>query len=233
MSQTMLITGTRKGIGRYLAEYYLEKGYTVFGCSRDENVDLIHSNYTHIRCDITDENSIKEMISTIKKKSITVDILINNAGIASMNHFMMTPTETAKKIMDTNFFGTFIMCREVARLMRKSEHARIINFSTVAVPLDLPGEAAYAASKAAVESLTKTISKELAQFNITVNAIGPTPIRTDLIKGVPETKLAELLNHQAIKRYGKKEDVSNLIDFFIQPSSDFITGQIIYLGGVF
>lgn len=232
MDRIILITGTRKGIGRYLCEYYLNKGYTVIGCSRSES-DLTHKNYAHFCCDIMNEDSIRIMFNEVKKEFGRIDILINNAGIASMNHFMLTPTETARKVMDTNFFGTFVMCREGSRMMKKSENARVVNFSTVAVPLDLAGEAAYAASKAAIESLTKTISKELAQFNITVNAIGPTPIKTDLIKGVPENKLKELLNSQAIKRYGRKEDVSNVIDFYIQPSSDFITGQIVYLGGIF
>lgn len=134
--------------------------------------------------------------------------------------------------MEVNYLGTFSMCRELSRLMRKSKNPRIINFTTIARPLNLEGEAAYASSKAAVETLTKVLAKELAQYNITVNAIGPASIKTDLIAGVPENKLNNLLTFQSIKRFGKFEDVSNVIDFFIKPESDFITGQIIYLGGV-
>ena len=114
--------------------------------------------------------------------------------------------------------------------MRKSDNPRIINFSSVAVPLSLEGEAAYASSKAAVECLTKILSKELAP--ITVNAIAPCPVKTDLIANVPEDKLQKLIDKQAIRRYGTMEDISNVIDFFIKPESDFITGQIIYLGGI-
>jgi 3-oxoacyl-[acyl-carrier protein] reductase len=117
--------------------------------------------------------------------------------------------------------------------MMKSKKGSIVNYSTVAVPLDLEGEAVYAASKSAVESLTRVSSKELAPYGIRVNAIGPTPIPTDLIKAVPKNKIDELINDQAIKRMGKESDVSNVIDFFISPDSDFITGQVIYLGGVF
>ena len=228
----ILITGARKGIGRYLAEYYLEKGHHVIGCSRGES-DLEHALYRHFIADVADESQVKAMTKVLKKEKITIDVLINNAGIASMNHFLLTPTETAERVFKTNYLGTFIMCREVARLMRRSQSPRIVNFCTVAVPLDLAGEAAYASSKSAVATLTRVLSKELADMNIRVNAIGPTPIKTDLISGVPENKLEELLDSQAIKRYGKKEDVSNVIDFFIKPESDFITGQIIYLGGVF
>ena len=110
--------------------------------------------------------------------------------------------------------------------MQKSKFGRIINFSTVAVPLNLEGEAIYASSKAAVVSLTKILSKEFSSFGITVNAIGPTPVKTDLIKSVPEPKIRNLINMQSLKRFGEYKDISNVVDFFIAEESDFITGQI-------
>ena len=116
--------------------------------------------------------------------------------------------------------------------MQRKRYGRIINFVTVAVPLNLEGEAVYASSKAAVSSLTKILAKELSSYNITVNAIGPTPIETDLILSVPGDKIKNIINQQAIKRFGTFKDTSNVIDFFINDKSDFITGQIIYLGGI-
>lgn len=96
----------------------------------------------------------------------------------------------------------------------------------------LEGEAIYAASKAAVETLTRVLARELAPLGITCNAVGPTPIETDLIRGVPRAKIDRLLASQAIHRLGQPTDVANVIDFFLRPESDFITGQVIYLGGV-
>ena len=172
------------------------------------------------------------MIRAIKKEFKKIDILINNAGIASMNHILTTSNESISKLFNTNFLGTFLFTREVAKVMMKEKYGRVINFSTIAKPLRLEGEAVYSASKAAIESLTQTSSKELNSFNITVNAIGPTPIETDLIKAVPKDKIEDLLNKQTIKRFGTFEDIINVIDFFIDDRSSFITGQIIYLGGV-
>ena len=228
----ILITGSRKGIGRFLAETFLERGYQVFGCSRGDT-DLEHEFYQHYKCDVTNETAVIKLIRSIGKSHGGIDMLINNAGIASMNHILSTPGSTITKLMDTNFMGTVLFCREAAKLMmRKKTHGKIINFSTVASPLNLEGEAIYASSKAAVQKFTQIAAKEFAPFGITVNCIGPTPIKTDLIKAVPKDKIDLLLNSQAIKRLGLKEDVLNVIDFFLSNKSDFITGQTIYLGGV-
>jgi 3-oxoacyl-[acyl-carrier protein] reductase len=227
----ILITGARKGIGLYLAEHYLEQGRRVVGCSR-KPADLTHERYTHVCADVADEAAVKELFTVIRKDCGRLDALVNNAGIASMNHALLTPMSTVEKIMRTNLLGTYLMSREAAKLMRKSAGGRIVNFSTVAVPLALEGEAAYAASKAAVVSLTSVLAKEFAPLGITVNAVGPTPIETDLIRAVPADKLARLVESQAIKRLGELRDVANVIDFFLRPESDFVTGQTLYLGGV-
>ena len=230
-SKVMLITGTRKGIGRFLAEYYTKRDYLVEGCSRNPS-EWEDPKYFHHLVDIVDESQVKTIFTSIRKRHGRLDVIINNAGIASMNHILLTPLDTVSKITDTNLKGAFLVCREGAKLMKKRRFGRIVNFSTVAVPMQLEGEAIYAASKSAVETFTKVMAQELSEFGITCNVVGPTPIETDLIRRIPREKIDRLVNSLAIKRLGKFEDVANVIDFFIKPESDSITGQVIYMGGV-
>ena len=231
MKKVILITGTRKGIGKELAKYYLSLGCIVVGCSRGPGT-IVNSDYRHHELNVSNEKNVVKMVRATKKEFSRIDILLNNAGIASMNHFLTTSYNTVQNIFNTNFLGTFIFSREVSKVMMKQKYGRIVNYTTVASALRLEGEAVYAASKGAIENFTQTISKEVAPYNITVNAIGPTPVETDLIKTVPKDKIAALLDKQAIKRFGTFEDIKNVIDFFIDDKSEFITGQIIYLGGI-
>jgi 3-oxoacyl-[acyl-carrier protein] reductase len=227
----MLITGTRKGIGKYLAQYYLERGFSVAGCARGDS-SIAHGDYRHFQVDVGDEAAVKGMVRDAADAFDGLDVLLNNAGIASMNHILLTPLSTVEKVFRTNVFGTFLVARECAKVMSRAKSGRIVNFATVATPLNLEGEAVYAASKAAVESLTRVMAKEVGAFNITVNAVGPTPVKTDLVGGVPAEKMDRLISMQAIRRWGEFSDISNVVDFLISPESSFITGQVIYLGGI-
>ncbi len=229
--KTVLITGTRKGIGKSLAEHYLERGWLVAGCSRGE-ASIEHAHYRHFSLDVADEKAVVAMVRAVATEADGIDALINNAGIASMNHLLLTPYSTARDVFGTNVFGTFLFCREVAKVMRKRKTGRIVNFATVATPLRLEGEALYAASKAAVESLTRILAREVGEWGITVNAVGPTPVETDLIRGVPKEKMEALLQRQAIRRMGTIGDILNVVDFFLDDRSSFVTGQVVYLGGV-
>ena len=229
--KTIVITGSRKGIGKALAEHYLGNGWRVVGCSRGK-ASIEHSNYLHFSLDVSNEDAVVTMARKLKSDFGQVDALLNNAGIASMNHALLTPAKTVNRILKTNVVGTFIFCREMAKLMRQINNPRIVNFTTIAHPLNLEGEAIYAASKAAVESLTRILARELAELKITVNAVGPPPVETDLIRGVPKAKMKTLLARQSIQRLGEVTDVINAIDFYLSEESDFITGQVLYLGGV-
>ena len=230
-NRVFLITGTSKGIGRYLVEYYAAKGVDVIGCSRQPSKYDVR-NYRHFCLDVADEAAVRQMFSELHKGYKRLDVLINNAGIASMNHSLLTPLKTVHEVLNTNVVGTFLFCREAAKLMKANRYGRIVNFATVATPWKLEGEAIYACSKAAVESLTGVLAREFGDFGVTVNALGPTPVKTDLIRSVPQDKIDALLRRQAIHRLGEFRDISTVIDFFIQPEADFVTGQVLYLGGV-
>ncbi len=227
----MAITGTSRGIGAYLARYYIESGYRVVGFSRS-HVDFSSGAYRHFPISVSDESGVQKAFKSIRREFGRLDVLVNNAGLAAMNHSLLTPMETLEAIYRTNVHGVFLFARESARLMKKRHFGRIVNFTSVAAPLKLAGEAAYASSKAAVINLTQVLAKELAPLGITVNAVGPGPVKTDLIKGIAEDKLAALLAQQPIGRFGEYPDITNVIDFFISSSSGFITGQTLFLGGV-
>ena len=239
MCRVFIISGSSRGIGKALSQHYLGCGDIVVGCARSTS-DIAHENYRHFILDINDEKAVVSMVRAAKKEFGKIDICLNNAGMASMNHILTTSYESAKRLVDVNFLGAFLLSREAAKAMISAKISNknsatsgvIINLSSVAAPLCLEGEAIYAASKAACENLTKTMAKELASYSIRVNAIALTPVQTDLIKAVPKDKIKALLEQQAIKRFGEFDDIINVIDFFISQKSDFITGQIITLGGV-
>lgn len=225
----MLITGTSRGVGRFLAEYYADRGYNVAGISRADSP--APSRFTQWTCDVTVEDEVTDVMHMIRDAWGRLDVLINNAGIASMNHSLLTPPDTLRRILDVNAVGTFMVSQGAARLMRATRAGRIVNLSSVAVPLALEGEAAYAASKAAIEMLTRVMARELSPFNITVNAVGPGPMDTNLMRGIPDEKWAAIIDQTYTRRRHGMADVANVIDFFINPKSRAITGQVVYVGG--
>jgi 3-oxoacyl-[acyl-carrier protein] reductase len=229
--KVMLITGSRKGIGRFLAEHYLKQGYLVEGCSRKE-CDITDPNYHHHFVDVVDEKGVRAMVADIVKRHGRLDVVLNNAAIASMNHVLLTPAASANRMFEVNVTGTMLVCRESAKVMMRNKWGRIVNFTTIVAPIALAGEAVYAASKSAVVTFTRILAFELGQWGITCNSFGATPIMTDMIRGVPKDKVDQVVNGLAIKRLGTPEDCANVCDFFIQEGSDNITGQVIYLGGV-
>jgi 3-oxoacyl-[acyl-carrier protein] reductase len=229
--QVMVITGTRKGIGRHLAETYTKRGYIVEGCSRGAS-EFEADGYTHHNVDVSDERQVKTMISNVAKRHGRIDIVLNNAAIATMNHVLLTPAATANRMFEVNVTGTMLVCRDSAKVMMRRRYGRIVNFTTIVAPIALAGEAIYAASKSAVVTLTRILAFELGQWGITCNSFGATPIMTDMIRGVPQEKIDAVVNNLAIKRLGTPEDCVNVCDFFISAASDNITGQVIYLGGI-
>jgi 3-oxoacyl-[acyl-carrier protein] reductase len=225
-----LVTGTSGGIGRHLSEHFSRGGFLVEGCSR-RTPDWELEGYHHHLVDVGDEAQVRAMFQSIRERHKRLDVIVNNAAIASMNHSLLTPGSIVDAILATNVKGVFLVCREGAKLMRKAAYGRIVNIGTAVVPLRIEGEAVYAASKGAVETLTRILAREFAEFGITCNVVAPTLVETDIIRGVPRDKLDRIVSSLPIKRLATFEDVSNAVDFFIRPESDYVTGQVLYLGG--
>lgn len=226
----IFVTGSSRGIGKLLCEHFLDQGHQVAGLARSES-GIQHDQYQHHQGEVNDEEAIQEVIRKLRASWGSVDVLINNAGVARMIPFALTPPQIAREVMEVNYMGTFTVTHAFLRLLRKSSQPRVVNLSSVAVPLRLEGEISYASAKSAVEEFTRIAAKELSQFGITCNAIGPCPIQTDLIAGVSEEKIEKLLQRQAIPQMATITDVINVIEFLINHNSHMVTGQVIYLGG--
>ncbi|MET8141484.1 SDR family oxidoreductase [Sphaerisporangium sp. NPDC005288] len=227
-----MITGTRTGIGKALAEHFLARGHHVVGCSRRPST-IEHPGYRHHEVDLTDSRGIKAMCRAVRAEHGYLDAVVNNAGVATMNHFMMTPEDVARRIFDVNFFAVLNCSRESVKLLQKSSGSpALLNVSTVAVPWALAGQLVYSASKSAVEQLTRVMSKEVADLGIRVNGIGLPPVHTVLTRTVPREKIDALIGRQTLKRMCTMADITGPVEFLISPESSFVTGETLFLGGV-
>ena len=229
--QITLITGTSKGIGKALKEYYISQNHFVIGCSRSGVCD-IEDNYKHYSIDLTDEQAVMHIFKDIKKQYSKIDNLINNAGIIATNLAMLTPLDVVEKVMKINYESVFLICREAAKLMKKNKYGRIVNFSSISVPMRQMGELVYTASKSAVEMMSIIYAKELAHYGITVNIVGPSLTETDMILDFSSEQVEKIFDKLAVKKYSSFDDIINVIDFFLSPKSSMVTGQKIYLGGI-
>ena len=148
-----------------------------------------------------------------------------------MNLVVTTPAETVRRIVETNLLGTIFCCQQIAPALIKRGSGRIINFSTLGVPLAIKGEAIYVASKAGVEGFTRVFARELAAHGVTVNAIAPGPIETALIAKVPKDKVDAVVAQQIIPRQGTPLDVWNIVSMLLSPESSMISGAVLNVGG--
>jgi len=189
--RTALVTGTSRGLGRALAESLLADGWRVHGFARGPQ-DLRHPSFQAHVVDVGDEAAVQAAVAAVLASAGQVDLLVNNAGAASMNALLLTPAATAAALMRVNYLGSFHCLQAVGKAMVRRRSGTIVNLTSVAVPVALEGEAAYVASKAAVEALTKVAAKELHAQGVRVVAVGLGPVDTDLTRAVGREKLAEL-----------------------------------------
>jgi 3-oxoacyl-[acyl-carrier protein] reductase len=224
---TALITGTSQGLGRALAESLLADGWVVHGFARGPQ-DLTHAAFTAHTVDVADESSVRAAVATVAAAG-RIDLLVNNAGAAALNALLLTPGSVAEQLMRVNYLGTFHCLQAVGKVMVRQRGGRIVNLTTVAVPLSLEGEAAYVASKAAVEALTRVAAKELAAQGVVVTAVGFGPVDTRLTRAVPKAALAKI--NAAIGR-PDGTTMAQAVDFLLAHIRSAQGGKVEYLGQV-
>jgi len=233
----VLITGSARGIGFAIAEACLEAGAEVFlvdlfredletAAARLEGKGSIHFR----ACDVSDEGQVKELAQTVKERLGSLDALVNNAGITRDNLFMRMTSEQWQAVINVNLTGSFLMARHLVGLIRKSSTGRIVNLSSVAARGNA-GQANYAASKSGVIGLTKTLAIELARYNVTVNAIAPGFIATEMTHAITEKARDEWLSKIPAGRAGQPSDVADAVVFLLSDAAAYITGTVIGVDG--
>ena len=235
-----LVTGASRGIGRQIAKTLAAKGafvivnYNGSAAKAEEVVKEIQAaggNGQAVQCNVSDFESCKEMLDAVVKEHGRLDILVNNAGITRDNLLMKMSEEDFDAVIQTNLKGVFNCTRHIARQMLKQKSGRIINISSVSGVLGNAGQANYAASKAGVIGLTKTAAREVASRGITVNAVAPGFIETDMTEVLPE-KIKEASAAQIpLGKFGKAEDVANAVAFLASEDAGYITGQVLHVDG--
>jgi len=228
-----LVTGANRGIGRATAELFANSGATVYANSRkDGSLDDIRSNrLVPLYFDVTDAQATMAAIMQIKKEQGQLDCLVNNAGIMHGSQIGMIDANVTRSIFNTNVFAVIDLLQLAARIMKKQKGGSIINFTSIAGTSGSAGLLAYSASKGAVVSITKTAAKELAPFNIRVNAVAPGMVDTDLLHSVGEMRVATLITQIGMHRLGTPDEVAQTCLFLASDLSSYITGQILGVDG--
>jgi 3-oxoacyl-[acyl-carrier protein] reductase len=224
----IIVTGASRGLGQAIAQRLIEKGEDVIGLARS----LSGMSIDAIECDVSDYSSVKNASREVKRMKKPVKAFINAAGVASMNMAVTTDEATVQKLIQTNLVGTIYCCQLFAPIMLRQKHGSFINFSTIAVPLALKGESVYAASKAGVESFSRTFAREMADFNVRVNCIAPGPIRTDLLRGITDAQIEKITSQQVIPKQFQKSDVCDLVELLLDEKAASLSGQVLNVGGV-
>lgn len=238
--RVIVVTGGSRGIGRGIAVTLAGPGCTVvvnYSSSPDaaqETASAVEAKggTAHLcRFDVSDPEAIKEGFKEIAKLHNRVDVLVNNAGINRDNLLALMKPGEWDAVIDTNLKGAFLCSQAVVRMMMRQKYGRIINVTSVVGIIGNPGQCNYSAAKAGLIGLTRSLARELISRNITVNAVAPGFIETDMTLRLPEKVRGELLNQIPAGRYGTPEDVAAAVSFLASDEAGYITGQIIHVNG--
>ena len=236
MSHTVLVTGASRGIGQAIASEMVSAGYRVLGTAtseagRQQVSDQLGDNGRGYTLRLGDDQSVSQCLSALKADNETPLVLINNAGITKDNLMMRMKFEEWHDVLATNLTGVFQLSQGLLRGMMKAKFGRIINISSVVGSMGNPGQSNYAASKAGVEGLTRSLAAEVASRNITVNAGAPGFIATDMTDTLSEAQQAQMLERIPAGRLGRSSEVASLVRFLASENASYITGETIQING--
>ncbi len=240
IKRTIVVTGGSKGIGRAICKAFAAPGVTIYfnfnspqttGQKTEEEISEAGGIAKGMRVDVSSKAEVTNFFNTIIDDTGRIDVLVNNAGIAKDALLLRMKEQDWDDVIRVNLKGTFNCTKAAAKTMLKQRYGRIINIASIAGVAGNPGQANYAASKAGVIGLTKTVARELGSRGITANAIAPGFIQTDMTAGLSEKALSDILSQIPLGRNGTPEDIAGVAFFLASKSADYITGQVIHVNG--
>ncbi len=235
-----LVTGGSRGIGRAVAAALADAGACVAIVARDgararaaaaELPGGTAAGHRGYACDVADADAVDELVKRVEAELGSLDVLVNNAGVTDDNLLVRLSDEAWDRVLDTNLKGAFHLIRAAARGMMRRRAGRIINITSVVGVTGNKGQANYAASKAGLIGLTKSVAKELASRGVLCNAVAPGFIDTEMTAALPEAARAGLLAQIALGRLGRPEDVAGVVRFLAGPAASYVTGQTLVVDG--
>jgi len=235
-----LVTGGSRGIGRAIALELARAGANVVftyvsqpeaAAETEKAIGEAGGTGKGVRCDVADHDAVDALVAQIVQDHKRIDVAVNNAGIARDQLILRMKPEDFDAVIGTNLRGAWSVCRAVARPMVKQRFGRIINLSSVVAEMGNPGQSNYAASKGGVEALTRSLARELGSRNVTVNAVAPGFIDTDMTRDLPEPAKAVLVERIPLGRLGSAGDVAGVVRFLASDAAGYVTGQVIHVNG--